>query len=304
MRFTGRSLLKQSNNWLARESWDVVGTPDPGIAIETACSFDAVHVDNQNMKAGKRWVQSQKGPLSWIVAAEFSFGDHGLCSLGPLTEPYIILPDIGRQSFPSNTDQNNNAITNSAGDLLPAQPLTAPTLGLRVRRYEPFYNLQRALNYSDGCNSDQFTLGGAGIVGPGQCYCEYIQPFTEYTATAPWVGIEYRFVFEGGTNPFDLHPIDVGRWGWYTDATTGQPTKGQIVAPDGTQPDFDVPLDGTGKPIDSQYKILAKDGTTLSTPIANPSLPPGLIIEQAYSTAKQKTLFYAGKRRVPFSGIL
>lgn len=302
MRFTGRSLVKQSNNWLARESWDVVGTPDPSIAIETAIGFNAAHIDNPNMRAGRRFVESRKGPLAWIVAAEFSFGDHGLCATSRLLEPYVILPDIGRYSFPSNVDENNNAILNSAGDPLDPMPLTAPTFGLCVRRYEPFFDVQKSLLFSDTCNSDSFTLAGAGPVAAGQCYCEYVKPFEPYTATAPEVGIEYRFEFRGGTNPFDLHPMDVGRWGWYS--ASGTPTKGQIVAPDGTQPDFDVPLDGTGKPIDSSYKILAKDGVTLSAPIANPNLPPGFTVESSYSTANQKTLLWRGKTRVAFAGIL
>jgi len=313
-RFTGRGAVIVSNAWVARESWVVTGTNDPSVAIAAAVSFNAPHVDNPNMRAGRRWAESFKGPLSWIVFAEFTFGDHGAGALTPLLEPPVLMWDYGTTSIATSTDENDNDIVNSANyPIDPSPSITVPIVGLCVRRAEPFFDVQKMINYGASCNSDQFTIAGAGVVAPGQAYCQYINPAQPYTSTAPFVYVEYRFEFMGGTNPFDIHVIDAGREGWYSNS--GTPMRGPFCMASGNQVTSDIRLDGTGKPIfagtldgsgnptGGGFFVLDVNGKP-QAPISAPTLPTGLVIESAYSSGNQKTLLWSGKVRRAFAGIL
>jgi vacuolar-type H+-ATPase subunit B/Vma2 len=93
--------------------------------------------------------------------------------------------------------------------------------------------------------------------------------------------------------------------GWY-DAGGGVQKSGPFCNGNGVQVTFDVRLDGTGKPIDSNFKVLKEDGVSTAaavTPIGIHA-PSNLVVEASYSTAKQKTLVWRGKRRIPFTGLI
>ncbi|HEX4796184.1 MAG TPA: hypothetical protein VH370_20510 [Humisphaera sp.] len=302
-RYSGSSLRKVSNAWVARESWNVTGTPDKSTAIEVACSHNLPHSINPNMRAGHRDASNYKGPLSWIVTADFTFGDHGACAQTPLDEPAKILAEAGIEMVPTDIDKDQNAILNSAGDPFdPPQSGAVHTLGLCVRLAVPFYNIQEAIKITDAVNSDPFELRGAGGVEPGQCHCRSYKPTEDYTENAPFVWVEYVFEFAEGVEPWQSITFDEGRNGWYVNLFN-ETVKGQICYNDGTPVNQDVRLDGTGKPMDPKMKIVDKDGKTWP-PVNNPNKPPGIEILKSRSNATATSLIWRDKQQVPFTGLI
>jgi hypothetical protein len=301
--FSGTRLQKKSNGWTAREVWLVTGTADKDAAIEAAVAHAAPHADNTNMTVFARDADPV-GALAWRVNADYAFGDPGLCADSPLDENPTILYDHGRETIPTEIDIDNNHIVNSAGDPFdPPETATVPIVGMIVRRAEPFFSLSRSLAYSDHVNSDAFSITGAGGVDPGQAYCDYIKPREPYTLAAPFVWMEYRFEFAGGTDPFQNHPVDQGQYGFYTDGD-GDPQKGPLCWANGSPVGIDIRLDGTGMPIDTRVKVLGAD-QSVNDPIANPDTPPGLTVDPDYSSNDNlKLLIWKTKPTAVFSTLL
>jgi hypothetical protein len=301
-RFSGSELVKQSGNWIARETWVVVGTPDKQVAIESAIAFNTPHGLNPNMRAGRRYADNYKGPLSWIVTAEFTFGDHGLCEPNPLDEPPEIEIQYGQLGGPADTDLDNNPILNSAGDPIHGGVFdVVRTVILCVRKNLPFFNVQMGIQYTNAVNSDPFVINGAGGVDPGQAICHFIKPARPYTASSPYIPVDYQFEFAPLANPWDFHPTDQGRNGWYSQS--GTPTKGMFCYKSGDPVSEDVLLDGMGQPIDPAIRVRDAAGGA-QAPVPNPNLPSFVTKEPTYSTATQTTLFYKAKLRLPFAGLL
>jgi len=301
--FSKSTLRKVSGAWVATESWTVTGTADKATAIEVACSHNLPHPNNPNMRAGSRDATNFKGPLSWIVTAFFTFGDHGACAVSPLDEPAEILAESGIEMVPSDTDIDGNAIVNSAGDPIdPPQARAVHTLALSVKLWVPSYNIQEAMRITDAINSDPFELKGAGIVEPGQCHCRHYKPIQSYTQFAPYVRVEFLFEFADATDPWQNLIFDMGRNGWAI-GPDGDPIKGQICFHDGTPISEDVRLDGTGKPIDPKLRIFnINSPANPAVPIANPNPPKGIQIYSKNDT--QTTLKWRDKQPVPFTGLV
>lgn len=302
-------LRKVSWNWNATEFFVVTGLTDKNDAIEAAVAFNSPHPDNPLMTAGDRDA-TQTAPQAFLVKAEYSFGDHGTCASSPLSENPKILYEPLSMSMPRDIDVNSNAILNSAGDPFnPGATRIATGQDLIVRKWLPVFNVGSAIMFTDTVNSAPFSIAGAGGVDTGQAICRYIKPVQEYTLIAPFVFVEYRFSLIGGTQPWQFKPIDAGRNGWCVDTSyeiDGVPipttVKGPIVDKGGNQPPFDVRLDGTGKPIDSQWMVMDTTGTP-QAPVSNPTPPAGLTTDPDLSGPLATTLIWQDLTATDFSTI-
>lgn len=261
-RWTGRGLRKTGGNWSATESWVVTGTGDSGQAEDAAVAHGAVHPESIYLRVFHRDPQAT-GPLSWIITASYGIDDPKKDLPTPLMQDPIISWDFQRETEPTDRDINDVAIRNSAGD--PFDPplnrfITTGTL--RVKRAEPFFNIQKAMTYMNRVNSDAFNIQGVGGLTPGQCYCEMIAPGGDYTLSSPFVWVIYKFKFKPGGDPFQAHPVDEGKWGWWNDSGTVK--KGRICDPSGNIVDFDVRLNGAGRPLlgSTYFKVLGAPGGT------------------------------------------
>ncbi|HZL34203.1 MAG TPA: hypothetical protein VFC78_02765 [Tepidisphaeraceae bacterium] len=302
-------MTKRAWGHAARRRFLVTGTRDPYEAIDLALVTNgAPHPDNSNLFCQERTAESA-GLMAFYVNADYRFGDAGLAADSPLLEPPKILWEPTRITYGDDQDINNNPIVNSGTFIFdPPPPATVPQPALIVRKAMPSYSVSIALTFMDTVNSDDFSIQGAGSVSAGQAYCDCIRPIEAYTRLAPYVIVEYRFLFRPGVDPFQHHPIDQSSMGWWKDPAGAYHTgnfyhaaaQGQMVA---DKVDGDVALDGTGKPISNQFFIGDAYGIA-QTPVSPPAPPAGLKIEPTLSTANVKTMTWYGKQQQPFSGLI
>jgi hypothetical protein len=296
-------MRKAAWGWAARERWIVTGTNSKYAAIDAAVPHAAGHPDNPYIHIKARDADPI-GLLAWSVTGDYSFGDVGLASDNPLLEPPRIRYEKVKQTYPVDVDLNTNAILDSAGQPLdPRETENVPMKKLIVKQARPFFDVGMSIQYEDSVCSDAFNIQGAGGLTAGQCYCDCIEPIEEYTHLAPYVWVEFAFLIAGGKNPFQAHPIDQGRTGWYTDSG-GVAQRGLFCNKNKDVSPIPVRLNGVdGQPIDSGWFILGDDGGVHS-PVANPTPPTGLTIETSLSGPKQKTMLWFNKTRQPFSGLI
>lgn len=295
---------KESWGIAARERFTVTGVLTKNAAIEAAIPHAQIHPDNANLRVKSRDA-TQTGPISFDVVAEYAFGDVGLCADDPLLEPPRIKWEKVRETFAAERDTSQRPILNSAGQPFnPPITETTPQKALIVTKAMPSFNVSLSAQYEDTASNDAVTIQGAGSFTPGQIYCDQIEPNQEYTRLAPyvWVGFRFLVAFEG-VDPFQAHPVDEGMVGWYKDASNVNQL-GAFCDSQGNLAPFDVRLDGTGKPIDSRWYCWSElEGKTYS-PIANPSLPAGLLVEPTLSSSTIKTLTWNNKVKKPFNGLI
>jgi hypothetical protein len=204
---------------------------------------------------------------------------------------------------------NDFPILNSAGDPFDPPINKFITYGmLRVRRAEPFFDVQKAIKYMNRVNSDSFTVAGAGGLLPGQAYCNLIAPGNEYTLATPYVWVIYKFTFKPGTDPFQSHPVDQGLWGWWDDGGTKK--RGRICDPSGNMVDFPVRLNGAGRPIlgTEYFKVLGAPGgtgtPTPQAPVEGPAVP-GFVEDPATVDNDDITnAIWKDVPAIPFAGLL
>jgi hypothetical protein len=275
-KWNGRQLGKNytTGRWGATRVWDVVGAtnendamtaePLPGTAkiagpMESHPQSNLLQVVNHN--------PVQTGPLNWLITATYdilqplSAGDAAL-----LKVPTKISVNRGHYSIPVDRDARFGIeLRNSAGDAFSGNfERPFPETHIRFIRYEPYWDIQRLDPFIHTVNTMNLQIGRI-TVNPEQLYCGMIGPAEEYVETAPAIPIAYDFVLRKTFDttldaplalpkPFQLFIKDAGRNGWYDDAGTKKP--GRICFPKGLPVDIDVALDGTGKPINKELKIV------------------------------------------------
>lgn len=307
--FSGRTMSKVANAWVAGRSWTVTGVDNEYDAIEQTVAHASGHPQNGSMRVFSRSATPKGGGLSWTAVAQYKFGDVGLGADNPMDEPPQVLPDVEQESQPTDFDLNHNAVVNSAGDPYDPSGTTFVPVGVyTIKSAVPFFDVSVQLAVADHVNQAAITLGGFGDVPAGNAYCFYYRPSAAYTAVAPYVFVEAKIGVKAGTDPWQPRVVDQGRWGWYLDSN-GAAQKGRICDSGGNPVDFDVRLNGAGKPIDPRFYILPGADSNIDDdgpqdPIANPAPPPGLSIDAARSSATIKILIWKQKAIADFTPIL
>ena len=294
-----------SDGWTAEESWTVTGTADKAEASAAAVQYGSPHPLNADMTVDDISVENKGGPFAWNVTAKYKFGKRGSGNKNPLADPPKINWEDTSETLLVDRDLRSAPITNAAGfpvDPPATQRVTYPVLV--YKRAEPFFNVQKSIQYGNAVNTDALNILGAGGVDPGQCMCLSIKPGGEYTADAPYVYVVYRFEFRPGLNPFQSILANVGKEGWYKDAA-GNLQPGPIVDASNNPPATDVRLFSTnGTPMNQKYKILGKDGQPhAAEPLTNattPKLNPNLITDPT-STADIVYLLWITAKQMPFA---
>ena len=175
-----------------------------------------------------------------------------------------------------------------------------------IWRYEPFYDLDKALAFENTVNSDAFLFQGLRITA-GQCLCTDMLPMEEYDSEATIFKIGYHFKvrskgeYDGtyGSDPFQWRFLDAGRRGWRDKG--GTKVSGELIGPEG-QTSVDVRLNGKGKPVDAKWTVNGCTAVELDTS------PVGVMLEHCPGTgaAQQSEAFFLKfdrYRRVAFSGL-
>jgi hypothetical protein len=323
--FTGRNLSPSSTGgWTATRVWMVTGAVNEG-EVQTAlplpnsgtlpvAKLNDSHPQNALLICTGLTIE-QIGPRAWMLRATYTMPS--LTGLPPgdpnplLSKPRVSWEE-GQRAVPFDIDLVGVPVINSTG--VPYSP--APTREiyfdiLTIKRHEPFFDLQKARLFRNAVNSNTFTSGNVVFLA-GECLCTSIKPTQEYTTDATAIEIAYRFQIEGGLNetsttqgfePFQLHMRDRGR------SSFGQGGSGAVMGPitgaDGAAIADDVPLDGTGKPIETTLKVRVDPSGTLVAPIARPTALPKALVPSPYNdpTTQAFVWKWIRHRRVSFAGL-
>lgn len=230
----------------------------------------------------------------------------------PLKQPPKLKWDIGSESLPVDHDPDGNPILNSALDAFdPPQSREFTTIFLTVTRNEPYFDLTKALNFSNRVNSSAFNIKGAGIVAPGQILCRSIKPNSEYIEGVRFVPICYEFELRPGKmadsdgmwDGFKYRLLDQGVRAFYDDKNKGRIYDAdQRLAFPQVATTSDIRLDGMG----GIYKVALFSGPfvlsngSASASVSQPGPPKGAIIE---TTDNAVFLKYKKFLTIDFSGL-
>lgn len=263
------------------------GFPAGWFKAEAEAGRNDPHPDNPLLHVRDRDADPL-GPTAWRVTAGYRFGEF-LGDDDPLNERPKYRQDYEYETVPVDRDVDNNPIKNSAGDSIEGLTDTRQILVLYVVVNQPSFSLATAEAYNDHVNDRPLVLAGQGTIEGGRALLRYMKVAGEWSPGDPFVRVEYCIAIKVGLDPWDWFVRDQGEMGWYDDAGTKK--KGAIMQPNGTKPPGDVLLDGTGKPIDPDLKILKDEDTReLVAPVAPPSLPANLLVDATRSTAAAKVL--------------
>lgn len=203
-------------------------------------------------------------------------------------------------------DFYGNPVTDAAGSPFdPPLPRFRGTLSVLAYRNETNFSLSAVLPIINTTNNAAWTTP-MGTLQPGQAYCQNIYPMVDIYDGIGYVQVGYLFQLDAGEllpgsneyNAFFLRVLNAGRNGW-AQADTPNPTLGQFVSGDlGNPIDVALPLDATGKPIDTGVNVWTAAGA--STPIANPT-PLASNVGVITKTIGGRTLTYLNYRRCGLS---
>lgn len=320
-KWSGRGYRQNESGWEAEIYYEVTGSNDETAVLAAVAAADggayynSLHPANTNLKCNDVGISEWKSPFFATVRAGFKIPPFGQFPGGDNSDDPLLQPPriswrknsktmISERQVSENTDPttglHGKPIVNTAGDPFDPKPTrTSRTRTLCIRRYEPLYDLALAEQLEDCINSN------AGYVGPlhvgvGQCLCQSIEPVGEYESDATAVEIEYLFEIDlSETYPFEIRILDQGLKGWWSDGGTIKP--GAIVNENGEAPPHDVLLDGTGKPINTNYKVMNKNLVPVapSSPSTTQAYP--LATEDYTASGGGFILIYQRHRKADFS---
>jgi len=287
-----RKLVKAASGWTADREFQVIQADTETDALAaTLVSVGTVlpvmndaHPASTFLLVDSVSVDQAVGFKFWTVKVHYSIPKDGQAHDGPgaqdnpLLEPPRIRWEFGASSEPIDRDINGNPIVNSAGDPF-QQPVTRDftTIFLVYTRNEPFFNVNTAITYSNKTNSGSIIIAGAGQVAAGQMMCKSIAPASDYSATAQFVPVSYRF--ELRADGFKARMLDQGLRAWYTNPTTSDVELAPLVTrklQPITQP---VRFDGTGEPIAATAQYVG-DGVNYNATVAR-TTPAGATLDNA-----------------------
>ncbi len=229
--------------------------------------------------------------LQWVGLEEYNFNLSRARALwkqtagdttdntDPLKQPPVMNVTRATEAKQTDRDAFGNPLVVSTGDAITGAHRNFFLRQFTITRNEPYWDPRLDAAYSDTYNVAPFAPLGFPAMEPGQCRCLSILPAGPVTKTMKYVPVVYSFEYAQGVtkdktgvwDAFMLVQLDAARSGWY-DPGTGTPARGHFVGADNNLVQFDVLLDGTGKPIDPTIKIGVNNNGTItpSDPVAAP----------------------------------
>ena len=315
-RWSDEKLHKDFNStqWTAIRTFDVAGVTDAqAAALASGSPYGSIpRIGEQHPRTSSMAVRSidpeRTGFSLFKVTANYGVGTFDNQEDPLLKKPHIKW-GIGSESLPVDHDADGNPLLNSALDAFdPPLSTEFTTIFLSITRNEPYFDVQKALTYSNRININPFNIKGAGIVAPGQILCRSIQPAGEYIEGTRFVPIVYDFELRSGLkldsdglwDGFKYRILDQGLRALY-DLKKGP---GRIYDPDQkdhskgapTPVTSDVRLDGYGGTYSDDYTVTAD----LLSSVSASAPPTGAIVELS-----DKAVFLKYKRikTIDFSGL-
>ncbi len=310
----GRSLTREITGmqWSATRVWEVYGA-----ANENEC-FVATALDGSPIaQLGNSHPQSsllrvvtvtpaQQEGLFWLVTAQYAIpsdlkgGDSGAAQELLSRKPTLSIRS-GKISIAVDRDAKGRPRVNSAGDAFdPPGQRSISVRYFRYVRYEPFPDVDKMDRFENTVNDADLLIGGKVAVSKQRLYCDTIEATEDFGPDTLAVPIAYNFIlrrsFDDTPHPFNDYIMDIGDRGFYSDSGSATAKLGYFFDATGTQ-QFNVKLDGTGKPLDPNIKVTS----ALKTPISNPNPPAGLQLNPNLSTNLVKFLEFDMVKQVNFA---
>jgi hypothetical protein len=215
----------------------------------------------------------------------------------PLTEPIKYRFQWANTTEGCDRTNTGAIIQNAAGQSFSSLTPTDILNGwLIATRNEPFYDVARAVSYSNAVNNTALTIGplGAWNLDSGQACCRRITCESDITTDAPYAVIQYAIELRGG-----FKKDADGNWDGFktrieNDGTTGFYAGGgfgplvEVINGSIQNVSFPLRLDDKGFPLKAAtslsgpgYFVGTKALPGFALPVNNPSPPTGLIYENA-----------------------
>ncbi len=153
-----------------------------------------VHPTNPGIWAGKPDAK-RIGFNLYEVTVTYS-NDRGSTSddTDPLSEPPEYEWSIGLQSVEIDADIDGNPFLNSARSALDQNPTSTVTqIYLTISRNLPYFDVQRAIRFTNSVNNAELAIPMAGTVKEGQVKCLAIVPAGKYTRDSEYITEIARF---------------------------------------------------------------------------------------------------------------
>lgn len=267
------------------DSGAIIDEAEAQAAVLAQYPIDAVHPRNPSLKVDSVLPAGNGGgPGIWKIRVAWSIpengGSHGGGTGDLLSRKPVVLWSDRQKEIPMEWDGDNRLLCNSAG-FPPSSPATRTLYVdvLQLTRYEPYYNIDLKKQLIGRVNHQAVALGGV-LYQKGQVCMTAMRPAAEFPVGTTPIKMLYEWEFDDhATQPFQTYFPDKGTYGWVTvgGATISGPIGIEVTAGGVTQ--FQqvteaVLLDGTGKPLNTAYKIGYRSGDTwvAGSPVAFPGL--------------------------------
>lgn len=318
-RWSDEKLHKDFNStqWTAIRTFDVAGVTDAqAAALASGSPYGSIpRIGEQHPRTSSMAVRSidpeRTGFSLFKVTVNYGVGTFDNQE-DPLLKKPRIKWGIGSESLPVDHDADGNPLLNSALDAFdPPLSTEFTTIFLSITRNEPYFDVQKALTFSNRININPFNIKGAGIVAPGQILCRSIQPAGEYIEGVRFVPIVYDFELRSGLkldsdglwDGFKYRILDQGLRAFYSKTEKGRIYDAdQRTAPTKSPVTTDVRLDGKGGIYNVQATngaFLLVDGLSIIS-MDQPGSPKGSILDTTDSAVFLK---YKRIKTIDFSGL-
>jgi hypothetical protein len=304
--------------WTAQRGWVCTGVKNDleAYAAVPLRGFDPIpkpgdsHPLNKALRVQSRSCDPWKGPLSRIVKVYYQvLSSDAVIGPNPLNQPWTIYPELVATSEPMEVEpgsaqDNPLAICDSAGILFnPGPNGEVFDILISITRNEPFYPLQKSLQFKNTTNKGNYTIPQIGTVTDGQLLCLPIRAGEPYTSQSLYVPVIYSL--RARIDGWRIRMLDRGYQGWYNDK--GTPKRGPFVDLTNTRVSDPVLLNGKGAPLEPNiFKVLSGADLLPKTPINAPvNKLKGDYIDNSQTPAGGAVfLKYRQFRSVLFDGLL
>lgn len=293
--YSGTSFVRGliDSGWKATRVFKVVGAANKAAAIDAVATVNfpngvagaapgASHPDNARLICDD--VGCDDNPALRTVTANYSIQQLG--QFDPLAGKVRWRWQPGNEQLLIDRDIYRNPIRNAAGIPFSQPPWKFnTTFSVTALRAEPFFDVSKSLQYKDRTNSATFRIPGAGVLEPGQMFCENIFPQEDVYDGLPFVTVQYVFQLRPGRqlpgknvseyDGFFQSFLNQGSYAWATDPSSSVGTAlGLIVNKKGMPIGHDVPLKADGTPVDGSLQVQLADYSAPLAPVASPTPVP------------------------------
>jgi hypothetical protein len=269
------------------------------LAVASAYPRNSVHPSNPALTVNSWSSEGNVGPGVWKVRVSWAIPENGgshpeETPANLLDQTPVVQWSVRTIEIPMEFDADSRFVCNSAG-FPPDTPSTHPTDidVLTITRHEPLYDIDRCRAVRGKVSASGVTLGGTAF-SAGQVRCARALPAAEFPVGTTPIKMSYEFEYaDFATHPFQTYFTDRGSYGWVTigGATIAGPIGFEVTADGVTQfqqVTSGVLLDGTGKPLSTEYKVGYKSANGLwkgGTPVAFPHIADAAYTQPADITA-------------------